>query len=605
MELIEKVSDKLVEISNGPNDVRIETKTYILDDLKALKKKWNMISHEPEIDVNGEAANGSSINIDMKTAIFEVMKAGLVDYLKKKADVMEVVFPMTSRAQSKNGEEADVEYHIDVSFVTNGVMEQVKMKCFTTNCRIQVQNYGKHEKKKHFGNVFTPKYFTDKFIVPFLRGVLVLSAEYEKVFVPHLKSEIQRLQKKKIQERGKKFPAIDTEGKNAKCENQNCQHKFNVILKNVEAYGQCFSCKGYEHFHCAGTSKIMKEEIKLRQAYFVCTNCIEKNPALGKEIPALETFKSVDSTIDTLEVLALVHSPPILSLDEVESTDNPIKVPHNNKEIGQQDVSSQMKCSECPFECNNEKDLRMHASEHEVNICPEYNCDICESKFNNENSLHEHKINKHTAPEYTCNMCDYKTSDKELLGTHVNFSHEIPEKFECEMCKTLFNDEKCLEEHKQLHVEATLAFLCDLCAHEESTDDALSKHKIEKHPVQAESVIDKEVDMEVNEKTDLNDENIEVKRKLRLIEESYDRLMGLFLKQQTECKDKALAYKTELEEANEQFRVVKTENEKLKEVNETQHKLWKIFLEKFEKEKEEKEKETVQDKKKGKPNEKN
>ena len=33
----------------------------------------------------------------------------------------------------------------------------------------------------------------------------MLSAEYEKVCVPHLKSEIQSLQKKKIQERGKNF----------------------------------------------------------------------------------------------------------------------------------------------------------------------------------------------------------------------------------------------------------------------------------------------------------------------------------------------------------------------------------------------------------------
>ena len=46
--------------------------------------KWNMISHDPEIDVNGEAGNSSSINIDMETEIFEVMKAGLVDYTSRR-----------------------------------------------------------------------------------------------------------------------------------------------------------------------------------------------------------------------------------------------------------------------------------------------------------------------------------------------------------------------------------------------------------------------------------------------------------------------------------------------------------------------------------------
>ena len=79
-------------------------------------------------------------------------------------------------------------------------------------------------------------------------------------------------------------------------------------------------------------------------------------------------------------------------------------------------------------------------------------------------------------------------------------------------------------------------------------------------------------------------ENTELKRKLRIMEESYDRLMSMFQKQQSETKDKALAYKIEIEAAQETYRVAKTEKEKLKEVNEIQHKLWKIFVNKFEKE---------------------
>ena len=43
-----------------------------------------MISHDPEIDVNGEAGNSSSINIDMETEIFEVMQAGIVDYISRR-----------------------------------------------------------------------------------------------------------------------------------------------------------------------------------------------------------------------------------------------------------------------------------------------------------------------------------------------------------------------------------------------------------------------------------------------------------------------------------------------------------------------------------------
>ena len=134
MEAIENHGGAQVSKPNAPpNAGTVEMKDYVLDDLKALKKKWSMIDHKPEIDVNGEASNRSSININMKTSVFELMKAGLIDFLKKETDIQKVEFPVISKAQSKNGEEADVEYHVDVTFGTNGGPEKVKMKCFTTN----------------------------------------------------------------------------------------------------------------------------------------------------------------------------------------------------------------------------------------------------------------------------------------------------------------------------------------------------------------------------------------------------------------------------------------------------------------------------------------
>ena len=97
-----------------------------------------MVNHKPEIDVNGEASNGSSINVDLKTSLFECMKANWIEKLKTEDEIGDVCFPVTSKATAKNGEEADVEYHIDITFTANSVKEKVKVKCFTTNCRIQV-----------------------------------------------------------------------------------------------------------------------------------------------------------------------------------------------------------------------------------------------------------------------------------------------------------------------------------------------------------------------------------------------------------------------------------------------------------------------------------
>ena len=274
----------------APDKTKIEMKNYILDDLGALKKKWNMINHKPEIDVNGEATNGSSINIDMKTSVFELMKAKLVEKMKNEKEIDDIALPTTSKAVAKNGEEADVEYHLEVIFTINGVSEKVKVKCYTTNCRIQIQGFGKHDKKAHLGNEYIPKFFSYRFLVPFLRSVLEKSLEFDTIFVPHLRQEIQRLQRKKIQDKSRKGSAIESETKTAKCENPNCQHKSNVTLKNVSAYGSCTHCKGYEHFHCAGTSKQMKEDIKAGEAIFICTNCMERNPALGKEVSNSSTF---------------------------------------------------------------------------------------------------------------------------------------------------------------------------------------------------------------------------------------------------------------------------------------------------------------------------
>ena len=109
-------SSNTVTKSSSTAKSGIEMKSYVLDDLKALKKKWNMINHKPEIDINGEAMNGSSINVDMKTSIFELMKAGILDSLKKENDIRKDELLTTSKAYSKNGEEADVEYHVEVTF---------------------------------------------------------------------------------------------------------------------------------------------------------------------------------------------------------------------------------------------------------------------------------------------------------------------------------------------------------------------------------------------------------------------------------------------------------------------------------------------------------
>ena len=527
----------VIELHKEPKNHAVEMKTYILDDLKALKKKFNMINHNPPIDVNGEASNGASINIDMKTSLFELMKEGFIDHLKKETDIQKLEFPVTSKAQSKNGDEADVEYHVDITFVVQGITEKVKMKCFTTNCRIQVQNFGKHTRKEHLGNEFSPKYFVNTFVVPYLESVKEKALEFDKIFVPHLRAEIQRLQKRKIQDRVRKSSALDIDPKNTKCVNNNCQW-VNVILKNVEAYGICSACQGYEHHHCAGTSKMMKEEIKSGQVNFFCTNCMEKNPALGKDM-LVSNCKMIVQVPGTPkphndnenQVQSLTYCPGEVVDDPAElyAGAGTGAVKRTGTEINQATSAGSeikdgkiIKCKHCEYSCKIESELILHETEkHPVQICPKLSCKNCDKEFEEEMELQIH-VQSHMVSRFQCDQCDYKSDDRDLLETHIKFTHELPLPYKCSKCDISFNIKSDLDEHMKLHTEVFETHTCNLCAFKASSEADLDNHKREKHIGSPGDSTE-----EHENETENSNESLEtVTKKLKLMEESYDRLMA-------------------------------------------------------------------------------
>ena len=252
-----------------------------------------------------------------------------------------------------------------------------------------------------------------------------------------------------------------------------------------------------------------------------------------------------------------------------------------------QRTKEKFNCDYCEFESTEQRDVFAHVlSDHEIERCPEHNCAVCEKVFVEVSQLQDHIKSAHQVVQYLCDKCDYKTTDQELLNTHVNFSHDepIPEKFTCEECKDEFNEKTKLEEHQETH-KKQISYLCDLCAQETNSDEDLIQHKLSNHQEEIQTIQQQSPTENIGKEnpTFAENENIELKRKLRIMEESYDRLMFMFQKQQTEIKDKTLAFKIQVETATESYRVAKKENEKLKEANEIQQKLWKVFLDKFEK----------------------
>ena len=79
--------------------------------------------------------------------------------------------------------------------------------------------------------------------------------------------------------------------------------------------------------------------------------------------------------------------------------------------------------------------------------------------------------------------------------------------------------------------------------------------------------------------TELKKENVKLKTELRALSDSYDRISSMYKKTRDDMKEKTNELKKELAEAQQNFRVAETENEKLRAANEIQNNLWKIWLE--------------------------
>ena len=124
----------------------------------------------------------------------------------------------------------------------------MKLKLYNTNCRIHVQHAGKasHHIQPYLMNKSPPKFFAEEVILPFCKIIgETISKETEKELVIHMKKEIQRL--KKAGKGGKGA----TKNRKGKCVNNDCRSSNNLDPTNVEKYGKCGNCQGFEHYRCA------------------------------------------------------------------------------------------------------------------------------------------------------------------------------------------------------------------------------------------------------------------------------------------------------------------------------------------------------------------
>ena len=126
-----------------------------------------------------------------------------------------------------------MEYHVDLDMVVNDNIHALKLKCYNTNCRIQVQHVGKSSyKAQDYLNMKSPvKYFAEEVLYPIVASMNDnVDVEKEKEMVMHLKKELIRL--KKVSKTNPK------QNKKERCVNSDCKHHNSLDTAKTDKYGK-------------------------------------------------------------------------------------------------------------------------------------------------------------------------------------------------------------------------------------------------------------------------------------------------------------------------------------------------------------------------------
>ena len=148
-----KVIKKPSKDVTASKPAKVIKKPYVLNELDAMRKKLNFQHRNPSISIEGEAKNGSTININVKTSLFEYTKARLIEELVAIPEILETEQTATATAPSKHSGIAEVEYQLECLYRVNDFKHKVKITCYTTTCKITITNMGEaSEVKSHLEN---------------------------------------------------------------------------------------------------------------------------------------------------------------------------------------------------------------------------------------------------------------------------------------------------------------------------------------------------------------------------------------------------------------------------------------------------------------------
>ena len=559
-DVIEKVSASKIDTTKTV--ATVVKRNYVLYELEAMRKKLSCQQRNPAVSIEREAKNGSTINVLVKTSLFEYTKVKLLDALKNDPEVVETKQTVTATAPSKHSGMADVEYQLECVYKASEHEHKVKITCYTTTCNLLVTNMaGKAELKSYLGNKSNSRHFAERFLKPFLTKAEEDFPNLDDKFIPLIRAEIQRIEKLENKKPGIKEPLLNGV---TKCVYKGCRKgkSGNLNLSNKLAYGTCSLCKGHEHFTCSNTKDWRKLNIVNGIENYFCTNCYAKHHVsltlqkhlevnLGVKSVGYDDISTIDieieETIDAEQVVkAIVHSiePLLIEDSETETSLDETSAPN----------SVPVKCNLCDEEYQSELNIRGHKCEkHEtlVNATTNFKCDECSETYSDSVTLENHECAKQETSR-NCDVCNKTFTVEADLNDHTCGNKKST--LNCDFCKETFSNNCIMKAYKCSKQQVKVK--CDLCEHEGDSENEVEVHKKDAHVIGSCSYCDTFIDTKVllrkhietehatidNSKVTSNkeyvqqlvDENSKLAHELRTIKDDFERLSDICKKQTEE-----------------------------------------------------------------------
>ena len=395
MEAITHVRDQTIclsessEVSSKEDKRRgtVTQRSYVMNDLGALRKKLKHEGRKHDFIISNEAKDGSNTVIQMKTSFFEFTKAKFIEEILQNQDIVSVQNAEAVKAATETSGEAYVEFSMDITFKAKEKTHSVKIIAYTTTCQLMIQPKGEPSGvKTHLGSRGTPRYFAETFLIPWCEKSVYSNNFNEKmsgIYLDALNEEIKRMEasktllKNEVKKKAKQ--SVLGEITNAKCVNKGCSFK-GLDPNNKSIVGVCTKCCNFEQFACIKMKPEHKDDIIKGNIKFYCSECFSKNPSIGSS--------KARPRLDSLPLLGQGY------LFKVSKSVTATAAPPNTEENASKSkaITEVYICDICPFETNNQDDLRSHKEgDHS------FKCDHCAVQARTQGELTDHILQHHTA----------------------------------------------------------------------------------------------------------------------------------------------------------------------------------------------------------------